>query len=1138
MKKINHKTIISIFIFLGVFVFCQSTDPTAKPVSGGDDILQIPNIIPPSPESSFRTDFGNLALNEYRGIPQISIPIYEITNGDLKHSISLSYSKLGVKVDDIPDITGVSWLLNVGGVISRTVYDLPDERNIRDLISDMASLNISSIQEGTSAGNWLSNKIKNKSIDHEVDIFNYAVDGYSGSFYLNNNLQPILLEEGTGVKIEVVGNFKDTHQFILTGPNGVKYYFGGDGFTEETYIRDNAMLNAISGFYLSKIESGNNIINLSYDTDLPKQISMKIDETKSISTFQNFVNGVTNCSPPPAYQHKFETSLLNVKNTKRLRKIAYANHEIFFDYLPWNTMNYGKLDKIRILYAQRLEKQVEFKYIGSRLFLEKVQFYEVKNSQNTLSSEYSLDYDDPLSLPPRQSKSKDILGYYNGRANNTLLPDLSLIGAGAAFNEPNLGDRRAFFEYTKKGTLKSITYPTKGKTYFEYESIPVKTKVFTDFNLVVGNNDLIANLLPAPIYDSARVYQFSSLVDSQVKLNLHLFSEVTDPVFNKGKILFQFIEQSSGQTVFSKEITLGKTVNQANFETVLNVDKTKNYLLKLKVVDYCNQCNASANFNYHSGYEKADGIGIRLKKQYDVDDKGDSINIKRLYYSRIEDINKIELLPDTLYFPGLFISSYYVQSVPTFVPVDESFGGCTQGENFFISQNILHSEPVVSIDSDLSYIIGILENPIITVSYGGDNFEKGGEQKEFLHKDESSIGTLREPIPDSPYFTAGLTYNPSTLITNFQNKTIRKMNYNQYNGLLNKSWMYARSTNGNLLLKSKVENTYSRSQTISNFNLFGSPIYNALHFPPGLSSGNELHNMLIVGYSNSTAFNRLESSVETEYQEDVPFDTEDDTAFKKYVVETHYEYNTPAKLTSMVKTVFPDNTTNQVAYQYAYEKGNQLMISRNMIGIPLETIESQTISGVSKIVERWETVYPTTLPSSQTGNLVVPLNRKSYDIINNSSSVDISYDKYDESGNILQYSKKDGLPVAVVWGYNKTYPIATIEGITYDQLTAAVSLSGIISASDEDAADPSKEGALLDALSNFRNTPSLSDKQITTYTYDPVIGLTSMTPPSGIRKTFVYDGSNRLKEINGRYQTGSGTYTTKKESEYKYNYKP
>jgi len=1138
MKKINHKTIISIFIFLGVFVFCQSTDPTAKPVSGGDDILQVPNIIPPSPESSFRTDFGNLALDEYRGIPQISIPIYEIINGDLKHSITLNYSKLGVKVDDIPDITGVSWLLNVGGVINRTVYDLPDERNIRDLISDVASLNIPTIQEGTSAGNWLSNKIKNKSIDHEADIFNYAVDGYSGSFYLNNNLQPVLLEEGTGVKIEVVGNLKDTHQFILTSPTGVRYYFGGDGFTEETYIRDNAMLNAISGFYLSKIESGNNIINLSYDTDVPKQISMKIDETKSISSFQNFVNGVTNCSPPPPYQHKFETNLLNVKNTKRLRKIAYANQEIFFDYLPWNTMNYGKLDKIRILYAQRLEKQVEFKYIGSRLFLEKIQFYEVKNSQTTLSSEYSLDYDDPLSLPPRQSKSKDILGYYNGQGNSTLLPDLSLLGAGSAFNEPNLADRRAYFEYAKKGTLKSITYPTKGKTYFEYESIPVKTKAYTDVNLVVGNNDLIGNLLQEPIYDSARVYQFSSLVDNQVKLNLHLFSEVTDPVFNKGKILFQFIEQSSGQTVFTKEMTLGKTVNQANFETVLNVDKTKNYLLRLKVVDYCNQCNASASFNYHSGYDKADGIGIRLKKQYDVDDKGDSINIKRLYYCRIEDVNKIELLPDNLYSPGMFISSYYVQSVPTYVPVDESYGGCTFTENFFISQNILHSEPVNSIDNELTYMYGLVENPIICVSYGGDNFEKGGEQKEFIHKDDLSIGTLREPISDAPYFTPGMTYSTSTLISNFQNKTVRKVNYNKYNGLLNKSWMYARLTNGNLVLKSKVENIYSRSQTISNYNLFGSPIYNALYFPPGLSPGNELHNMLIVGYANSVFFNRLESSLETDYQEDVPFDVEDDTTFKKYVVETQYEYNTPSKLTSLVKTVFPDNTTNQVAYQYAYEKENQLMISRNMIGIPLETIESQTISGVSKTVERTETMYPAILPTLQTGNLVMPVKIKSYDIISNSSSVDISYDKYDEMGNILQYSKKDCLPVTVVWGYNKTSPIAIIEGMTYDQLTAAVSLSGIISASDDDATDPSKEAVLLDALRNFRNTPALSDKQITTYTYDPVIGLTSMTPPSGIRKTFVYDSTNRLKEINGRHQTGSGTYTTKKESEYKYNYKP
>ncbi|WP_374464396.1 hypothetical protein [Chryseobacterium sp.] len=55
--------------------------------------------------------------------------------------------------------------------------------------------------------------------------------------------------------------------------------------------------------------------------------------------------------------------------------------------------------------------------------------------------------------------------------------------------------------------------------------------------------------------------------------------------------------------------------------------------------------------------------------------------------------------------------------------------------------------------------------------------------------------------------------------------------------------------------------------------------------------------------------------------------------------------------------------------------------------------------------------------------------------------------------------------------------------------------------------------------------------QITTYTYDPLIGVRSITPPSGIREVYIYDSANRLKEIRENNQTGNLL------KEFKYNYK-
>jgi YD repeat-containing protein len=59
--------------------------------------------------------------------------------------------------------------------------------------------------------------------------------------------------------------------------------------------------------------------------------------------------------------------------------------------------------------------------------------------------------------------------------------------------------------------------------------------------------------------------------------------------------------------------------------------------------------------------------------------------------------------------------------------------------------------------------------------------------------------------------------------------------------------------------------------------------------------------------------------------------------------------------------------------------------------------------------------------------------------------------------------------------------------------------------------------------------PILADKLVTTYTYDPLIGVTSITPPSGIRESYIYDSANRLQkviDVNGKVL-----------KEMKYNYK-
>lgn len=247
-----------------------------------------------------------------------------------------------------------------------------------------------------------------------------------------------------------------------------------------------------------------------------------------------------------------------------------------------------------------------------------------------------------------------------------------------------------------------------------------------------------------------------------------------------------------------------------------------------------------------------------------------------------------------------------------------------------------------------------------------------------------------------------------------------------------------------------------------------------------------------------------------------------------------FNYDTLNRLNLIKKTAtYPDMNKDEITYNYAYEKSNQKLIEANMVGIPLETITLKNGNPVSKV----ETLYPTSLPTAQAGNLLLPLSVQSTRTntistatppVGETKDTELTYDRYDSKANLLQYSEKGLKPTTIIWGYNQTQPIAKIEGAKYDDIKNIQEVLDAITASNADAIDPSKEGDLLTAFSNLRSNSNLSGYNITTYTYDPLIGVTSITPPNGMREIYKYDSANRLQsvvDVNGNIL-----------KEYKYNY--
>lgn len=237
------------------------------------------------------------------------------------------------------------------------------------------------------------------------------------------------------------------------------------------------------------------------------------------------------------------------------------------------------------------------------------------------------------------------------------------------------------------------------------------------------------------------------------------------------------------------------------------------------------------------------------------------------------------------------------------------------------------------------------------------------------------------------------------------------------------------------------------------------------------------------------------------------------------VTRTDLSYNSNNFIT-FKSLKFPDGKYNVEKTKYSTEKNNIRLINSNILNVPLEkeTI-GNIINGSSKRTSLIETKYDNSSHLNPTSVISYELN------VNNGQNVpttEVTYDLYDNKGNVLQYTTKSGVPTTVIWGYNQTQIIAKIEGGSYSQIMQAFGLDPnnntsyqqleIVNKSDSDI-DAASEDILLSKLDIFRKKAEFKNFNITTYTYDPLIGVKTITSAAGFREFYKYNTQNKLEKI-------------------------
>ncbi len=448
---------------------------------------ELPTVIPQSPNAATLGEYGNTPISLNIGTPNISIPIWEIKGSKLSLPISISYRSSGIKIEDQGSNIGLGWALNAGGVITRSIKGKPENGmnqssgKILPLRPENLPYNMTPRLLDLSIVTAIT--IESSTIDTEPDLFFYNFGNYSGKFVFDENGNSRIMPDSQ-FQIEYTTN--SAADFVITDLQGNKYYFDDSESTGSNK----------TSWYLTKIVSADGFEEISFEYVL---------ETFSYWTPARrvaYVDGATtneeNINEQNVYLNALRLSKINTNFGVSVDFIAGA------DRIDYNSIsiNTKAISAIEVNYNNQLIKKVVFdqefvetdKPLSNTHYL--WQFYDMSwankrmylNKVKELSSNeveekaYTFDYWGRLSngkdsLANKMSYAQDHWGYYNGKNNNaSLRPAFSGMVPHTGYNG-NVGtqktvsgaDRSSVFPWSRCGTLKSITYPTGGKSTFDYE---------------------------------------------------------------------------------------------------------------------------------------------------------------------------------------------------------------------------------------------------------------------------------------------------------------------------------------------------------------------------------------------------------------------------------------------------------------------------------------------------------------------------------------------------------------------------------------------------------------------------------------------------------------------------------------------
>ncbi len=712
---------------------------------------------------------------------------------------------------------------------------------------------------------------------------------------------------------------------------------------------------------------------------------------------------------------------------------------------------------------------------------------------------YKFEYNEEHSLPAKDSYSRDHWGYFNNASNiaaglggqPTLIPSIRILTGNDIIEKLTSADREPDADYTKTGILKEITYPTGGSTEFKYENNSFnidqvsESKPDQEFQVrAIDNNK---------VFDIKNNAEVSFTVDLQCKtmtcyqgtsdspcdppdinspyftlVNLKDGVEIIRNLYADYNCIFN--QGSQWQTDHNIHF-IGKGDTPCGITRQFSVTlQPGRYLINTFPVNDI-EVNIMATYdqpqhttvNFKNFIVRGGGLRIKSIIQHDGLDENDDI-IKQYQYEFTGD-------------DGILRSSGKLMSFPKY----------GYGEFFITTESDFSQDLTVKVRLS-SYSNVPLGNSAQSAVVGYDKVEeKTGINASGGYSIYHYINQPDEEI--SPYL-------PNTPTNSFAYK----------NGLLTSRVDF----NKNHFIVREIDNQYDAKplDIVKGVNLLN---YNCGSLTELISPDPESYEYVYSQYALPSQWWYKKSSEEKIY------DSDDKSNQRYFSKVTGYYYNQAIKLVNKTETF--DSEGNDIITQYTYP------LEDNSLAPPQMWDESNPdyLHLNNRLID--ETV------STENGNNI----KKIYEKINyyrfddNSKKIlldhvdlapdgtqpetRIKFRKYDPYGNVLEYrqyggSHSGGKSTTVLWAYNFSLPVAKIENARYDEVSQAANAARI---SLDDLGPDNDSQDILKKLSKIAN--NLEDAQVFIYTYQPLVGIASVTDPNGKITYYDYDPLGRLQYI-------------------------